>query len=86
MNRETRIVEGLRSYLRNLSKRRSDRVVTADDAHQYLNRRGISERRYYVRMSYINSVLRRPDFRPSGRRTSQREAARYRRITAWRAR
>jgi hypothetical protein len=81
-----KIQNKLRSYLRSLSKRRNSRVVTADDAHTFLSRNGVNERQVRTRLSYINSVLRKPDFKPVGYTYSEREAARSRIITEWRAR
>jgi hypothetical protein len=86
MTRSNKVVNGLRSYLRNLSQRRSNSYVTADDAHVYLSRQGVGERKIRTRLSYINSVLRRPNFRPVGETNSEREAARSRVITVWTAR
>lgn len=73
----------LRNYLRGLSRRRSDGVVTADDAHNFLGRNGIDEMKVRTRLSYINTVLREPNFEPVGYRQSSREVARGRTITEW---
>ena len=80
------VQNGLRSYLRSLSNRRNSKIVTADDAHTYLNRQGVSERKIRTRLAYINSVLRDPYFRAVGTTNSSRPAARGRTITEWRAR
>lgn len=74
---------GLRSYLRTLARRRDSGVVTADDAHTYLTRQGLSERNIGIRLSMINRVLREPNFYPVGLTASRRPAARYRQIAEW---
>lgn len=89
MNRTTemrRLASSLRSYLRSLSSKRNSRTVTADDAQNYLTTRGVRTQMVRTRLSIINSVLRRTDFRPVGKTASRREPARYRQITEWRAR
>lgn len=75
----------MKGYLRGLSSRRSSKVVTADDAQNYLSAQGVS-RSVRTRLSLINSVLRRPFFKNVGSTASSREPARYRQITEWRAR
>lgn len=77
------IQNGLRSYLRSLAARRSNKTVTADDAHTYLSNKRVSGVK--ARLAYINSVLRRPTFKPSGTTMSTRPVARGRTITRWRA-
>ena len=79
----TSTVSELRSYMRSLSKRRTSRVVTADDANAFLQKKGVPTKRVRARLSHINSVLRAPDFTNVGRRQSARDAARGRNITEW---
>lgn len=74
----------LRSYLRSLSRRRSRGTVTADDVHTFLSKRGV-QRKANVRLSYINSVLRGPDFMNVGNIPSSRPVARGRVISEWMA-
>jgi hypothetical protein len=77
------MVRGLTSYLRSLANRRNDGIVTADDVHAYLNRRGISARATRTRLSFVNSVLRSPVFESAGSVYSSRPQAKGRSITAW---
>jgi hypothetical protein len=70
------------SYLRSLANRRRNGIITADDAHNYLNRNGVS-RRADTRLSFINSALRSPMFEQAGTTTSQRPAAKGRKISMW---
>lgn len=71
------------SYLRSLANRRKNGVVTADDAHTYLNRNGISTQ-FRTRLSFINSVLRSPMFETTGNtKPSSRPAAKGRAISVW---
>jgi hypothetical protein len=77
------MVRGLTSYLRSLANRRNDGIVTADDVHNYLSRRGISARATRTRLSFVNSVLRSPVFESVGSVYSSRPAAKGRSITAW---
>jgi hypothetical protein len=81
MNRE-KIVNGLSTYLRSLSRKRSNNVISADDAHTFLDRQGWS-RKPAQRLSVINAVLREPMFESVGSMPSSREAARGRAITQW---
>lgn len=83
MNLNEKVQNGLRSYLRNLAKRRSNRIVTADDAHTFLNGRGIRQNQSLVRLAYVNSTLRSPEFVTVGETASSRPAARSRRISTW---
>lgn len=73
----------LRSWLRDIGRKRKTRTVTADDAHRFFDRVGIHENSVDVRLSYINSVLREPDFTPVGSTPSTRPRARKRHITQW---
>jgi hypothetical protein len=73
----------LRSWLRDIARKRKMRTVTADDAHKFFDRIGIDENSVDVRLSYINSVLREPDFTPIGSVPSKRPRARGRHITQW---
>lgn len=77
------MVRGLTSYLRSLATRRSTGIVTADDVHTYLNRKGISSRAVSTRLSFVNSVLRSPVFESAGSVYSSRPQAKGRSITAW---
>ena len=80
----TKLVTGLRTYLRSLSMKRNNTVVTADDAHNYLNRKGVSTRNINGRLSLINSALS-TGFEPVGSTPSTRAAAKGRAITEWAA-
>lgn len=83
MNRTSdKIRTGLAKYLRNLASRRNG-TVSADDAHRFLTKNGVSERRVRERLSYINSTLREPTFSPAGETRSERPVARGRYITEW---
>ena len=84
MSNLEKVQTGLYTYMRGLSRKRSKKTITADDAHVYLTKKGIGEQKVRTRLSLINSVLRRPDFRPVGTVSSKREPARYRKITEWR--
>jgi hypothetical protein len=77
------MVRGLTSYLRSLATRRSNGIVTADDVHNYLNRKGISSSAVTTRLSFVNSVLRSPVFESAGSVYSSRPQAKGRAITAW---
>lgn len=80
-NRE-KVVSGLTSYLRSLSRRRSTAVVTADDAQRFLDNKNF-EGNTNERLSVIRSVLREPTFYSVGAASSSRTAARGRTITQW---
>jgi threonyl-tRNA synthetase len=73
----------LATYLRRLAKTRRAGTVTADDAHAFLTRMGVRQQQVRTRLSYINSVLRTPEFEPVGETASARPAARGRYITEW---
>lgn len=73
----------MRSWLNKLVSRRSTGVVTADDAHTYLDREGVRPQQVRTRLSFINSVLREPNFEYAGETPSSRPAARGRMITEW---
>lgn len=79
---DNRLERQLHSYLRGLSFRRVNGVVTADDAHRFLGRKGVRNAPE-VRLSYINRVFRSRTFINMGERASQREQAKYRKITQW---
>lgn len=70
----------LTSYLRRLSVRRSNGRVTADDAQNFLTRKGVRRNR---RVSMINKVFQYPSFVVLGQRASQRPVSRYRKINEW---
>lgn len=73
----------MRSWLCSLARRRTGRTVTADDAHRYLDREGVQPEQVRTRLSFINSVLREPNFGRAGMTNSSRPAARGRSITEW---
>lgn len=75
----------IRTYLRSLSNRRSNGYVSADDVHTYLTRENVLPGQVRTRLSFINSVLREPDFEPVDTVPSSRPAAKGRMITAWTA-
>jgi hypothetical protein len=75
----------IRSYLRRLSSQRSNGYVTADDVHNYLTRENVNPQQIRTRLSFINAVLREPDFEPADAVPSSRPAAKGRMITAWTA-
>lgn len=77
-----RLVSGMRSYLTGLTRRRSAGTVTADDAHNYLDRNEVSSSPS-VRLRFINSVLRNPQFYYAGVTNSTRPVAKGRAITMW---
>jgi hypothetical protein len=85
MNNNTRksTMRGMENWLRNLACRRPNSIVTADDANQYLDRKGVP-RRVRMRLSFINSVLRNPNFKQVGVRPSRRPVAKCRTISMWR--
>lgn len=80
-----RLIGRMYSYLSSLSRKRSNGVVTADDAHRYLDRAGVPSRQIRTRLRYINSVLRTPNFSSVGSTRSSRPVARGRTITEWSA-
>lgn len=77
------ITERLSTYLRGLGRRRKTRTVTADDAHRFLERTGITDS--YERLAAINSVLNNfnTQITPNGTAPSERPAAKGRQITNW---
>lgn len=77
-----RTTTGMRSWLYSLARRRSNRTVTADDAHTYLDRQGVRSQ-VRTRLSFINSVLREPTFESAGMTRSTRPAAKGRAISQW---
>lgn len=81
--RYERTVNGMRTWLYNIARKRASRIVTADDAHRYLDRQGFRKNEVYTRLSFINSVLREGNFDVIGRMPSTRPAARRRLINAW---
>lgn len=82
-NRE-KYIKGLQNYLVKVA--RNKKYVTSDDAQSYLTKAGISPRMVRTRVSLINSVLRRPNFKPVAEVASNRPSARGRTIRAWKAR
>lgn len=78
-----RTASKMRSYLYSLARKRTEGTVTADDAHRYMDREGIRPQQVRTRLSFINSVLREPNFEPVDVVASQRPAARGRSITEW---
>ena len=73
----------MKSWLYGLARRRSTGTVTADDAHRYLDREGVQPEQVRTRLSFINTVLREPNFAYAGTTQSSRPAARGRSITEW---
>jgi threonyl-tRNA synthetase len=78
-----RTVNGMRSWLYSLVRRRANATVTADDAHTYLDRQGFRKNEVFTRLSFINTVLRDGNFIYAGRTPSTRPAARRRLINEW---
>lgn len=78
-----RTVNGMRSWLASLARKRVGGTVTADDAHTYLDREGVSRKHVRARLSFINSVLRPGNFDYAGVTPSTRPAARRRLINEW---
>jgi hypothetical protein len=76
------LVSSLNSYLRNLSSRRSDNVVTADDAHRFFSKKGYRGNRN-ARLSATRTVLNESNFVPVGQTPSSRPVAKGRKITQW---
>jgi hypothetical protein len=81
--RYERTVNGMRSWLSSIARKRVNGTVTADDAHTYLDREGVSRGHVRARLSFINSVLRSPNFEYAGMTPSTRPVARGRMITEW---
>ena len=79
-NRE--LVSSLTSYLRSLSSRRADAVVTADDAHRFFSNRGYRGTRN-ARLSLTRTVLNETNFIPVGMTPSSRPVAKGRKIQQW---
>jgi hypothetical protein len=80
-----RTTQKMRTWLRSIARKRASGTVTADDAHKYLDREGIRPQQVRTRLSFINAVLRNPDFVYAGEARSSRPAARGRVITEWMA-
>lgn len=78
------IVSKATTYLRSLSRKRVNRVVTADDVQNFLTRNGFRGD-LNERLSVVRQVLRSPNFYAVGTTRSKREEARSRTITAWTA-
>lgn len=78
-----KLVRNTRTYLRSLAKKRSDGIVTADDANRYLMKQGIRESNIGRRLSVMNSIFRNGDFLYAGVTNSTRAAARGRAISTW---
>jgi hypothetical protein len=76
------LVSQLSSYLRSLSSRRSDSVVTADDAHRFFSNREYRGSRR-SKLSATRTVLNESNFVPVGRTASVRPVAKSRKITQW---
>lgn len=81
--RRSKLVSGLRSYLRSIASRRQSGTVTADDANTYLSRNGVSSRSVRARQSLINSAFQGGNFVQAGVTTSNRPVAKSRYITEW---
>lgn len=82
VNRDS-LINNATSHLRKVARNRTNRVVTADDVHVYLDRQ---TRRMNAnqRLSVIQSIFRNGQWTAVGNTASEREAARYRRITEYR--
>lgn len=80
-----RTVNRMRTWLYSLVRRRASGTITADDVHTYLNREGVRPQQVRTRLSFINSVLRSPNFESVGMTSSTRPAAKGRAITEWTA-
>lgn len=78
-----RTANRMRSYLYSLARKRTEGTVTADDAHRYLDREGVRPQQIRTRLSFINSVLREPNFEYVGMTNSERPAAKGRAISEW---
>jgi len=78
-----RTAKRMENWLASLSRRRSTGIVTADDAHTYLDREGVRPQQVRTRLSFINSVLREPNFECAGMTNSVRPAAKGRVISEW---
>lgn len=82
--RNETLVSSLTSYLRSLANRRSTGTVTADDAHNFLNRKGIRSGMTRTRQAVINAAFMGGDFENTGYTTpSSRPAAKGRSISEW---
>lgn len=77
------LVSSLTSYLRSLANRRNTGVVTADDAQNFLTRKGVSSKMIRTRQAVINSALMSGDFEAGDKVPSSRPAAKGRQITEW---
>lgn len=78
-----RTANRMRSWLYNIARKRTSGTVTADDAHRYLDREGVRPQQVRTRLSFINSVLREPNFEYVGMTSSERPAAKRRSISEW---
>lgn len=78
-----RTANRMRSWLYSIARKRASGTVTADDAHRYLDREGVRPQQVRTRLSFINSVLREPNFEYVGMTRSERPAARGRTISEW---
>jgi hypothetical protein len=77
------LVREARSYLRKLYRNRTGRGVTADDVHRFMTKEGV-RLTPNQRMGLIQSVLRGDErLYAADLIPSQRNAARYRKITEW---
>jgi hypothetical protein len=79
----SRTVSRMRSWLYSLARKRSNGTVTADDVHTYLDREGVRPQQVRTRLSFINAVLREPNFEFAGVVASRRPAAKGRSICEW---
>ena len=78
-----RTVSKLRSYLRNLARRRAEGTVTADDATTFLMREGVRPEMIRTRLAVTNAALQSGDFETVGVVASTRPEARGRAINEW---
>jgi hypothetical protein len=73
----------LRTYLKGIARKRVSGIVTADDAHRFLDKEGIRPQQVRTRLAFINSALRSPEFEVIGMSPSMRPSARGRMISEW---
>lgn len=79
----TSTVNKMRTWLYSIARKRVTGIVTADDAHTYLDREGVRPQQVRTRLRFINSVLRSPNFEYAGATPSERPVAKRRMITEW---
>lgn len=75
-------VSNVRSYLRGLARKRNSGTVTADDIHMYWNRNHIRAN-LSQKLSVINTVFADSSFKRVAYVASNRQVARYRKISEY---